>query len=405
MIANVFNSPNRRIGFLRMRYAHESAFDKGLNKIASLKFMAMLFEKFRKKKNEERATPQTTQEEKTKEENVVNASAQGTPKEEAKADSKGKKQKTPSNKKAIITYSIIGTLAIGLGVGAGFLAHNFLNPVGGDYSNVDVNALTDDISKTRQKYEAAKKAGTPLEEALKPCEMANLSLDLFSSLESTKAIGIGSATSMGVTQVIQSMQIKNGEKYFEESNSTSSLVKLFDRMYQEGNNTTTYWGKSSDYSSHEAVTYTNEEYAELMGRKVSDPMIYVISSKTSITEEDKEKSGKGVSKITKENGGYTVDLELQRKKSVVNYVKQMKNISGLTGYPTFEYCHLTFHLDEDLMPLDYTSYEEYQATKKEVGISTTIKGTLTTYFYHGETYEIPTLETETQSVYESLSAN
>ena len=388
-----------------MRYAHESVFDKGLPKIASSRFATMLFKKFGKKKNEEKEASQAAQEESVKQGGQASPSEQNVPKEEAKASPKGKKAKAPSNKKAIITYSIIGALAIGLGVGAGFLAHNFLNPVGGDYSNVDVNALTDDISKTRQKYETAKKAGTPLEEALKPCEMVNMSLDLFSSLESTKAVGLGSAYSMGVTQVIQSIQIKNGEKYFEESNSTSSLVKLFDRMYQEGNTTTTYWGKSSDYSSHDAVTYTNEEYAELMGRKVSDPMIYVISTKTSITDESKVKSGRGISKITKENGGYTVDLELQRKKSVVNYVKQMKNISGLTGYPTFEYCHLTFHLDENLMPLDYTSYEEYKATKKEVGISTTIEGKLTTYFYHGDTYEIPTLETETQSVYESLSAN
>ena len=388
-----------------MRYAHESAFDKGLPKIASSRFATMLFKKFGKKKNEEKSASQAAQEESVKEENPANTSEQNIPKEEAKASPKGKKAKAPANKKVVITSSIIGTLAIGLGVGAGFLAHNFLNPVGGDYSNVDVNSLTDDISKTRQKYEAAKKAGTPLEEALKPCEMVNMSLDLFSSLESTKAVGLGSAYSMGVTQVIQSIQIKNGEKYFEESNSTSSLVKLYDRMYQEGNTTTTYWGKSSDYSSHDAVTYTNEEYAELMGRKVSDPMIYVISTKTSITDESKVKSGRGISKITKENGGYTVDLELQKKKSVVNYVKQMKNISGLAGYPTFFYCHLTFHLDENLMPLDYTSYEEYKATKKEVGISTTIEGKLTTYFYHGDTYEIPTLETETQSVYESLSAN
>ena len=365
----------------------------------------MLFEKFRKKKNEEKATPPETQEEGAKQEASTNSGEQNPQAENAKADPEGKKEKAPISKKFIITSSIIGTAAVALGVVAGFVAHSFFNTAGGDYSNVDANALTDDIAKTRKKYEAAKKAGTPLEEALKPCEMVNVSLDLFSSLESTKAVGLGSAYSMGVNQIIQSIQIKNGEKYFEESNSTSAFVNLYDRMYQEGETTKTYWGKSSDYSSHEEKTYTNEEYAELMGRKVSDSMIYVISSKTSITDEAKVKSGRGASRITKEKSGYTVDLELQRKKSVVNYVKQMKNISGLTGYPTFEYCHLTFHLDEDLMPLDYTSYEKYQATKKEVGISTTIEGSLTTYFYHGETYEIPSLETETQTVYQSLSAN
>ncbi len=365
----------------------------------------MLFEKFRKKKNEEKTASSNVLEESVKEEANTPSEEQSAHSDELKADSNEKKEKAPISKKFIITSSIIGTVAIALGVVAGFMANSFFNTAGGDYSNVDANALTDDIAQTRKKYEAAKKAGTPLEEALKPCEMVNISLDLFSSLESTKAVGLGSAYSMGVNQIIQSIQIKRGDKYFEESNSTSAFVNLYDRMYQEGETTKTYWGKSSDYASHEEKIYTNEDYAELMGRKVSDSMIYVISTKTSIMDESKVKSGRGASRIVKEKNGYTVDLELQRKKSVVNYVKQMKNISGLTGYPTFEYCHLTFHLDEDLMPLDYTSYEKYQATKKEVGISSTIEGNLTTYFYHGEIYDIPTLETETQSVYQSLNAN
>ncbi len=365
----------------------------------------MLFKKSGKKENPESETSLVAEKEAAKEEMSANPSAESVPNTKAQEGDKSGKRKPKSRKKVIITSSIIGTAAIGLGVVTGFLAHSFLNPVGGDYSNVDADALTDNIEIARKKYEDAKKAGTPLEEALKPSEMVNLSLDMFASLGSTKAVGLGSAFSMGVTQVIQSIQIKNGERFFEESNSTSAFVNLYDRMYQEGDTTKTYWGKSSDYSSHEEKIYTNEAYAELMGRKVSDSMIYVISTKTAIVDEDKVNSDKGVSRITKENGGYTVDLELQKKKSVVNYVKQMKNISGLTGYPTFDYCHLTFHLDEDLMPLDYTSYEKYHATKQGVGISTAIDGTLTTYFYHGETYEIPTLETETQSVYESLTAN
>ena len=317
---------------------------------------------------------------------------------------KENKETEPATKKRIIiTSSIVGAAAIALGVVAGYLTYNYTaNFAGGDYSNVNATSLTDDISKAKAKFEGAKTSGTALEEALKPSEMVNLALDQFSSLESAKTVGLGSALSVGVTQIIQSIQIRNGQRYFEESNSMSSFVKLYDRMYQEGDTTTTYWGESSDYSSHAPVAYTNEEYAELMGRKVSDTMIYVISTKTAITDETKVKSSHGASRIEKEGDGYVVDLELKTK-AVVNYVKQMKNISGLTGYPTFEYCHLTFHLDKDLMPISYTSYEKYNATKESVPLPVDIEGSLTTYFYHGETYEIPTLETETQSVYESLS--
>ena len=321
-----------------------------------------------------------------------------------KSQKEQKPEKQVTKKGLVITSSIVGTIAIGLGVGAGFLIYNYAANFGGaDYSGVNVAALTDDIGKAKAKFEVAKSSGQPLEEALKPYEMVNLALDKFSAYESTKTIGLGSALSVGITQIIQSIQIKNGEQYFEESNSTSSVVKLYDRMYQEGDTTTTYWGESSDYASHEKKTYTNEEYADFMGRNVSETMVYVISSKTSISDEAKVQSKKGASRIEKTSDGYTVDLELKPGKAVVNYVKQMKNISGLTGYPSFYYCHLTFHLNSDLLPIDFTSYEKYNATKASVPMPVDIEGSLTTYFYYGETYEIPDLTAETQSVYKSIS--
>ena len=305
----------------------------------------------------------------------------------------------PSKRKAILISSITGSVAICLGIAAGIVGAKFFgNKQTIDYSNVNVNALTDDIDAARSKYNKAKSSGTPLEQALKPSEMVNLAIANYSALPSTKAVGLGSALSMGVTQQIQSIQIKNDGKYFEESNSIG-LVNLFDRMYQDGDSTSCYWGDNSDYSSHAKRVYSNEEYANMMGRKVSDPMIYVISRKTAITKEESVKSGRGISKIVKENGGYTVDLELNRKTSVVNYVKQMQNISGLTGYPTFAYCHLTFHLSEDLMPIEYTSYEKYNATKASVPLPVDIEGTLTTKFYTTGTYAIPSLSDVTSGEY------
>ena len=192
----------------------------------------------------------------------------------------------PSKRKAILISSITGGVAICLGVVAGIIgAKLFGGKQTVDYSNVNVDALTDDIDATRSKYNQAKSSGTPLEKALRPSEMVNLAIANYSALPSTKAVGLGSAVSMGVTQQIQSIQIKNDGKYFEESNSIG-LVNLFDRMYQEGDSTSCYWGESSDYSAHPKKVYTNEQYAEMMGRKVSDPMIYVISRKTAITKEE-----------------------------------------------------------------------------------------------------------------------
>ena len=318
-----------------------------------------------------------------------------------------KKEKPVTWKRIVLKSAILGTVAMTLGVGAGFGVYYFVEKSkGGDYSNVDVAAITDDLGKAQEKYNSAKRSGTPLESALKPSEMVNVALAKFSALESSKTIGLGKATAANVDQIIQSIQIRDGDLYFEESNSESSVVKLYDRMYQEGETTSCYWGQSLEYSKNEKKEYSNSDYADLMGRNVSDCMIYVISSKTTITKEEtaKKLSGKGASKIQKEGNGYTVDLELNPQKAVVNYVKQMKNISGLKDYPAFSYCHLTFHLSEDLMPIDFTSYEKYNATKQSMPIPVEITGSLTTYFYTEGGYKIPGLGDETQSEYKTLSA-
>ena len=308
-----------------------------------------------------------------------------------------------SKKKTVIFYSLASVFTVCLGIGAGVLAHHFLGETKAtDYANVNGDKLMDDPSIARSKFEQAKKKGTAYEETLKPYEMVNVALEQYSALPSTKTVGLGAAEAMKVNQVIQSIQIKNGDRYFEESNSTSAFVNLYDRMYQEGDTTTTYWGDDLNYASHEKKEYSNADYAAMMGRNVSDAMIYVISSKTSTSNESNVKSPYGPSRITKESGGYTVDLELHPINAVVNYVCQMQNISGLDGKPSFIYCHLTFHLDADLMPLDYTSYEQYTAKKTGIPITTTITGSLTTYFYQGETYEIPTLQSETQSEYKAI---
>lgn len=320
---------------------------------------------------------------------------------ESVANEPEKKVKKPSWKKLIVpTVSVC--LTAGLGIGAGLLAAKFFKGAKGvDYANVNTNELTDNLENAQRKLDQARARGTPLETALKPSEMVNLAFAKYSALPSAKAIGLGTAVSMGVKQEIQSIQIKEESRYFEESNSLG-LVNLYDRMYQEGDKTTCYWGDTLNYAGNSAKVYTNEEYADYMGRKVSDPLIYVISTKTAITKEEKVKSDKGPSEIIKEESGYRVELELNPKTSVVNYVKQMQNISGLTDYPTFYHCHLTFHFDSNLMPVEYTSYEKYNATKASVPLPVDIESTLTTRFFIEGSFKVPELDDSTQSEYQQF---
>ena len=146
-------------------------------------------------------------------------------------------------------YSLIAIGSIALGVGAGFAGAKILKPTVTEVVMNENNSLavTEGYLKlARTAYNTAVKNGDPLEEALTPDQMINLAYDMLGNLESTKAIGIGVSNAMNITsQEIQSCAIKNGDEYFEESNSLG-IVSIHNRMYQSGDTTTTYWGEKDD---------------------------------------------------------------------------------------------------------------------------------------------------------------
>ena len=294
-------------------------------------------------------------------------------------------------------YICLGLSAIVVGAGVGLGMGFGLKPARvqtiADGASYAVNELY--MKEAKALYDGAKDSGTPLNEALTPDQMVNLAYSFYSEKESAKAVGVGSSKAMGIVdQEIQSCSIKEGDKYFEESNSIG-MVKIYNRMYEEGDTTTTYWGSDSDYASHPEDAMTNEEYAELMGRTVSTPLSYIVSPKT--VRAGETLSGMEPTGAKKnEDGTYTVYIELDVKDSggskvmpgVSNYQKQMKQISGLSGYPNFEYCHLTFLFSEDLLPIEFTNDEKYEAA---MGIiNATCIGAMTTYYLDGDA-TIPSL--------------
>ena len=310
----------------------------------------------------------------------------------------------PFYKRGWFKNSLIAATCVGMGCVAGLLgAMAFKDPIiqtvtNGSSFEVDEAYMKQALAT----YNAAKEDGKPFSEVLSPDQMVNLAYSFFEQQENTYTIGVGSSKAMGVVdQSIQSCTVKNGDKYFEESNSISSFVKIYNRMYEEGNTTTTYFGSNSDYSRHPQEEMTNEQYAEMMGRTVSDPLIYIVSPAT-IADADTSLSGDGGSSAKKnEDGTYTVDIELKKiSKSdgseympgVANYQKQMKSISGLTAYPTFAYCHLSFVLDSDLLPIKMISHEKYEAKMSMgISISANCEGRLTTH-YIDEEKQIPSLD-------------
>ena len=286
------------------------------------------------------------------------------------------KEKKPPAKKWVYILTRVGVWVgvAGLGVGAGFGLAKFLKP---DTTQYIVDELTVDMDSALASYEKAKKAGDYT--SMRPDEIVNVAYHLFSQEESNHTMGVGYTLAAIVRQEIQSRTVKDGKRYFEESNSVG-IVNLYDRMYMEGDQTLTYWGDNPDYGSHPEKSYSNDEYRSLMGRYISQGLIYILTPKTVLLDKETA-SGDPPTSIGITNEGFQIEIELDPQLGTSNYQKQMQTISSLKYKPTFEFCHLTFYLDKELNLIKFVTHEKYLATTSG-GISSTAEGSLITLYYH-----------------------
>ncbi len=305
------------------------------------------------------------------------------------------KEKISGNKFAKLGCLALFSIALGIGAGASYAINNktvdntVLSTSGYKYTKGELQIA-------KKTYEDALAKNKPLESALTPDQMVNLAYAKFEELDNAKTIGIGSSYSSGITQKIQTCTIKNNKEFFEESNSFSTIVQIYNRMYQQGDVTSTYWGADQNYAAHKKKDYSNDDYAKMMGRKVSDPLIYIVSPKT-ISNEENTISGLEKTGIYKNETGYRVEIEMATETKdqktfmpgIEEYKKQMKTISNLVGYPKFYYCHLTFNLDFSLNLKSFTNIESYEAN---LGVmAPKCDGKMTTTYYTDKEYEIPKL--------------
>jgi hypothetical protein len=269
-----------------------------------------------------------------------------------------------------------------------------------NYDNINANDYVDDTSNLMNEYAKTKKAGGDYVAAYgaKPYQVCTIAYSLFTSHANCYAQGIGTGTArvMGaaVVQNIRSTAIRKGDSYFEESGSCSSAVNLLDRMYQDGTSVIRHEGKVKDSEAEipdhfdKVTTYTFDDYRQAMGRLPSDPLIYLVSSKTTYLDET-AKSGAKTS-FTKIADGYDLELELKPTRSVVNYVRQMVTISSLASPPAFDYVHLSLDLDKDLNLRSMETHEHYYAAVSST-IGSYVEGRLRTVYQTDGNYTIPEL--------------
>lgn len=319
---------------------------------------------------------------------------------------KSKKQRT------IILTTLGCVLSVAMGVGLGYILSEVYPYItkSEDYSGLDPLKLKADGKACFEKY--SKNPKNAFTGGMENWELVNAALYKFEQTENSMTQGIGAAYAKigptSVEQLIRSTTYRVGSSYFEESLSKSFAVNVAWRMYEgRGPDGTDTAGKTLRYkgscpqnvetpqfaSDVTPTTYDEAQYLEHAGRNLDgSSFIYLVSAKTLAKEGAEKTSGEPLNQLSKDkDGNYVIDLELDRRKGVINYVKQMKATTDLNGNPSFDYCHVKFVLTPDLYIVSSTSKERYFASTPSG--SSNIEGSLVTTYSYGGDYTIPDLKT------------
>lgn len=287
-------------------------------------------------------------------------------------------------KKKIIALVIVMVL----GVYSGFLLGNFVISQRSDPNryNYDVSALMDDVSTIR----LLANGRTP--QSLGATKSCVLAFDTTFNYENVQVTGdgliIANVGPIAVEQTVDARTIRVGNRMFNENISISSFVQATNRYYVENDNIEHYGGK---ISGNEIIWNTTadtpdeiktmELYTQKYGVPMNYYMTYIVSSKTVVD----------ASEVTvNDDGNYEFTLTLDKVKSVINYVKSMKDTGGLSDYPDFvEDPIIKLTIDSNYRILRFESVEVYSA---KLGIITaSLSGGIINTFSYDEQFEIPGL--------------
>lgn len=306
---------------------------------------------------------------------------ESTTKKKSKKDKKGDKKKKSHKMKKSTRFTLLIVILVGMfcGVTVGlYFGPKSIDP---NRYNFEVSALLDDVDEIRN--EASGK--TPVElGATKSCVLA---FDTTFNESRVKVVGRGSVTAIGITQSISALTIRMNDKLYYENVSVSTVKKLINRYYVEGENILHYggnlsgnivtWNTTPDNTGANDIK-TMTQYKAKFGSTMNEYMTYIVSSKTVNSE--------GAVTIN-DDGNYAFTLTLDKSKSVVNYVKTMKATGGLSSYPDFTSDpRVDIIIDANYRILRFESHEEYAVP---MGLSVNTVGTLVNTFSYDEDFVMP----------------
>ena len=279
----------------------------------------------------------------------------------------------------LITTGIVVTTAIAGGLAVGIVFGKLMSQHGENIEDITIEpGLEDDYDALMKKYAEDKDIKN-----YRYYELVNISWLKFGQEEHTHTVSHGIVNANVVKQKIFAHDVRDGDKFFNESLSYSGIKTCGVRFFQTEEGVETYWATgvkengTATWSENKKEDHSLLQHEEKWGKTLDRPVIYIISSTTVLKESMAESAG-----------GYIIDLDLDPKLSVKRYVKQMVSISNLDSVPTFKSVHLHFEMDADLNIKTFVADEAY--TVYVVGKNDS-SSTLTQEFYHNSDEKIPDL--------------
>lgn len=285
--------------------------------------------------------------------------------------------------KTKIIYSSLIIVFLAIGGFAGYIASGLVFKNKQNYDNITENqilSIEDNYDALLERFSSAD-TNSNLTTTFTPTELVGISIAKFRTHTYISSIQYGLVNAMGVDQTVRAASIKNGENYFLEDISNSSMVHAARRFYQTGDEVKDYEGSDvsrtkATWSDSNCTTRNIEEHTKKWGKDLSRPLIYIISSKTATGTA--EKTG----------AEYHVSLSLDKNLSTIRYAKQMLSISPIDN-PVFDSLDIQFILNEKLDLISYHTEEHYKVDMIMSGVAS--HGKLSEYFTYDVETAIPDL--------------
>jgi len=243
----------------------------------------------------------------------------------------------------MLSYALVGFVAVFFGYAAGnFYVANVLNKV--NYGAFSEEALRDDNAAIYQSIVSSSKS-FELQDAGELFMAAEYLID---TQESYYASVVGAIQpSIGSTQSIWGYKKKTGN-IIEGENASKGMLSLaeyysYDLTTKVANvyKATKVASNSTSYKEDPTWVMNYEDYRAEYGTAPDSPIVpYIVSSKTIL---------EGTTKVENIGGGkYRLTFSLTTDSSVINYVKQVKHMSGLADYPVFKQINVTAIINQNL---------------------------------------------------------